>query len=240
MGYCAIHGNHKWDECSICASRERQEENAHKIIEGIQESIQANQDALRDQVYQTNNPGDYTCPECGYITLRRNAKRCPKCQGTVSREHWVKLEAQEENKRKLTEQKKLADQLKAQQEWERTAPERKLAELEKNRADRFSAARSETILYFGYLLPAFSVLTSYVFWQTKNRFDVIELISSLIAALLPFANWLFVVSSLKKTSEDPMVGILWNSLTVWAVIGVVGILVYWVYWPRWFLPKNKN
>lgn len=34
------------------------------------------------------NPGDYTCPECLYITLKRGASRCPACQAAIGQDYW--------------------------------------------------------------------------------------------------------------------------------------------------------
>jgi rubrerythrin len=75
------------------------------------------------------NPGDYECPNCGYITLKRGRPRCPTCQGTVSPEFWPAIYDAE---RKIAERRKAEELLKAE-EWERTRPERERQAAEARR-----------------------------------------------------------------------------------------------------------
>ncbi|MEO7044969.1 MAG: hypothetical protein ABI091_06645 [Ferruginibacter sp.] len=70
--------------------------------------------------YRADNPGDYECPHCFYGTLRRNATRCPKCQGVINSNYWAniqRIEAQKREKERLKEE-----------ELERTRPAREAAQ----------------------------------------------------------------------------------------------------------------
>lgn len=82
--------------------------------------LQQQLEAEEKSHYNSQNPGEFECPNCLYITLKRNASRCPKCQGTVYQNYWEGIyqhEALEAEKRRL-----------ADEERERTRPAREAAE----------------------------------------------------------------------------------------------------------------
>src|SRR6266498_149447 len=139
---CHIHGSFRADYPDSCPSCDL----AEFEREDRAEAREAN------ETYKRNNPGDYTCPNCLYITLKSGASRCPKCQGTVGADYWVRVRAGEKAKaladqeRERTrkaeeaaeEARKRAIEAKAAAEWERRAPEREAAA-------RAAAAREEQL-----------------------------------------------------------------------------------------------
>src|ERR1700741_4132999 len=78
LRYCHIHGSFRADYPDSCPSCDLDEFER----EDRAEPREAN------ETYKRNNPGDYTCPNCLYITLKSGASRCPKCQGTVDADYW--------------------------------------------------------------------------------------------------------------------------------------------------------
>ena len=72
LNFCHIHGAHS----------------------GLYTCPRCEKEYLREQ-YDRENPGEYGCPHCRYITLRYRATRCPSCQGEVERYFWDDLDARE-------------------------------------------------------------------------------------------------------------------------------------------------
>ena len=56
-------------------------------------------DALRESDERRANPGDYECPHCRYISLKRYATRCPLCRESPDSEYWNRVEKREERER---------------------------------------------------------------------------------------------------------------------------------------------
>lgn len=56
-------------------------------------------DQLRESDHERANPGEYECPHCRYVSLKRNASRCPLCHGIIDDRHWVALSAAEQRTR---------------------------------------------------------------------------------------------------------------------------------------------
>lgn len=115
MTRCYRHGiDHSGYECPRCEAEQRAEEANRRASERHEESLrhaerlaeearyeedriaQLHADAVRDVAYRTANPGDYQCPHCRFDTLRKNASRCPRCQGTVDKSYWDKVRRYEE------------------------------------------------------------------------------------------------------------------------------------------------
>ena len=76
--YCATHDIHYNHDCPKCLAAERHWE----LLNQGQESD-----------YRRANPGDFECPHCKYISLKRGAARCPHCRGHIRSDDWIKLEA---------------------------------------------------------------------------------------------------------------------------------------------------
>lgn len=116
-------------------NRQHDEELRHKELVRLREQ----------EIYRRQNPGDYECPHCKYISVKSGASRCPLCQGEVGSEYWAAVRVREkaEAERKLAEaqaaserqrvaaqaaveRKKALDEA-AAAEYLRTAPERAAA-----------------------------------------------------------------------------------------------------------------
>jgi hypothetical protein len=90
--------------------------------------------------YTRDNPGEYKCPNCLYITLRSGAMRCPKCQGSVDAGYWNRVEANA----KAAEERLRIKEAEAKAEWQRSAPAREAAAREAaERAEQQRAERDE-------------------------------------------------------------------------------------------------
>lgn len=68
----------------------RQAEREEDEARWEQEREDAEERAEQDR-YHAANPGDYECPSCLFQTLKRNAKRCPKCHDDVPAKYWTDL-----------------------------------------------------------------------------------------------------------------------------------------------------
>lgn len=85
MSYCDQHGiNYSGHICPHCIEEQRHED----VLETV-----AN--AARWSEYKHANPGDYECPHCKYITLKRDATRCPRCHGDIDINYWQTILAKE-------------------------------------------------------------------------------------------------------------------------------------------------
>jgi hypothetical protein len=81
MSYCRVHGSFSDSEdgCPACrAAEERAEADRAATLEQISELA-----------WRTRNPGEFECPHCKYIALKRQASRCPLCHGTIDSHYWV-------------------------------------------------------------------------------------------------------------------------------------------------------
>lgn len=107
-GYCSIHGRFADDRgygCRRCQNVESERvEGAARLEEAIR----------RAQLFEAN-PGEYGCPECRFITLRRGASRCPKCHASVPSGYWTPIfEREEREAAEEKQRRKLADAADAQ------------------------------------------------------------------------------------------------------------------------------
>jgi ribosomal protein L37AE/L43A len=113
--YCRIHGEYSdwYHGCPDCReAEERAEKRAREAEEREEERAQEAEERAREAEYRYANPGDYKCPACKYITLKRGASACPKCRHIVAQRYWddvAKAEA------------------KAAEEWKRAEPQRRAA-----------------------------------------------------------------------------------------------------------------
>ena len=138
IDYPALH------ECPECRADEAAE-SRRRVIEQQEE---AREDRLREEerqrdryqetvrlrereIYKRHNPGDYTCPECLYITLKRSASRCPACHAAITQDYWTRmfeverLQAEEKARlEKLAVEEKARQDALAAEEWAKGEPER--------------------------------------------------------------------------------------------------------------------
>ncbi len=95
--------------------RDAQEEEAQRRADQLEELELQRQEDLdeaeeraderaRQIAYKNSNPGDFECPSCFYVTLRRKASRCPECHGEVHRSYWERIEAREMEQRRQHEE----------------------------------------------------------------------------------------------------------------------------------------
>jgi cation transport ATPase len=119
MAYCPIHGY--LGEGGTCDQCVRDREEAEEAAEARAEKAA---ELAAEQTFLINNPGDYKCPHCLLKSLKRDARRCPKCHGEIG--PWDEVYAKE------------AEALKKQEEA-RTQKERERRQQEEIRKERESA-----------------------------------------------------------------------------------------------------
>src|SRR3989442_1350390 len=85
MSYCHVHGREYEyrDGCPEC--RDDREE----AFESQEQARIETAERFADLERSIRNPGDYECPHCLYVSLKRDASRCPTCHANIDREHWV-------------------------------------------------------------------------------------------------------------------------------------------------------
>lgn len=104
MPYCQIHGSYSGDSgCWECQSAEKHLEEAANERAVSAARLAAKLSA--GHTYKINNPGDFECPYCLLISLKRGARRCPKCQHDVETSYWQKVKEREVSTQDLKEKK---------------------------------------------------------------------------------------------------------------------------------------
>jgi len=111
-----------------------------------------------DAAYEAQNPGDYECPCCFFITLRSGASRCPKCQGSISGEYWNKIYEQEAVEEKIAQEKF--------QEWERLEPFRDAEEAREKWVTAKDEVATNWLLFTGIFLTGILVFGLYRLFYT--------------------------------------------------------------------------
>src|SRR5262249_44780340 len=96
--YCSTHGiDYSSHECPRCEAEQRHRELLDAQDAASRQATEQHEERLRaieDANYRRANPGDYQCPNCGYITLRLDFDRCPLCHGSVKAkdpEYWNRV-----------------------------------------------------------------------------------------------------------------------------------------------------
>lgn len=124
-----------------------------------------------DRAYQANNPGDFECPYCLLVSLKRYARRCPICRGDVPQSYWQRVAESEEAKRQRNEEmrRRAEDERKrkeaAHQAWIQS-PEyaANLKELQRNAAAK--KRRHITAIAIAISVPLL-LLISAILWVHK-------------------------------------------------------------------------
>lgn len=207
MKHCGWHDiNYSGRECPRCVADERHLD----VLDQAQERAEVTARAIEESDYRRANPGDYKCPSCFYVTLKRGALRCPMCRGDVPGDHWAKVFAAEEAKAELKRAREAAEAA----EWARNAPAREAAaraaaaaKEAKEKSDRNAEnarrkakrnaelGRGFLVFYFAYLFPAL-VLGVGTIWRSLKNGESVLLGWTLMTTLVPFLNWLALVSIL--------------------------------------------
>lgn len=144
--YCGRHSIHyAGSSCPRCDADERHRE----LLNSTEASAAETLDAMRDSDYRRANPGDYACPHCKYVSLKREASRCPLCHGEVGSQYWSEVRAAEnaENERRRAIAEAAANAAAA--EYIRTAPQRAAAEAEALRIKQRAKNISSVMNVFG-------------------------------------------------------------------------------------------
>ena len=153
--YCGRHSIHyPGRTCPRCDAEERHRE----ILNATEESIAETAHAMRESDYRQANPGDYQCPHCMYLSLRRGASRCPLCHGDVGSEYWNSVRASEaaaEERQRAMAAATAAAATAAKAEYDRAAPERAAAARRKEQEHVSAASMSG---FWGGLLGAIAGL----------------------------------------------------------------------------------
>lgn len=173
LRHCHIHGSFRADYPDSCPSCQLDEFVRDDRAEASAKAREAS------ETYKRNNPGDYTCPNCLYVTLRSGASRCPKCQGTVNADYWVRVRADEkatalaDQERKAEEaaeqaRRRLAE-AEAAADWVRRAPEREAA-ARANAAEalRQRRAKAAAKVFWGLMIPVSWFVGGYAGWAIAH------------------------------------------------------------------------
>lgn len=197
----------------------------------------------RRKEYKRDNPGDYECPACLYITLLRGASRCPHCQATVPSNYWPPIYEQE---RIEAEERERQERL-AAEEWARGEPERRrkakaeaeerehAEQLERENREQSERLETETVtrlsrsksfaqFYFGYLLPISCLLTGLLIGYLKHpeRFGPAdEPVWAAIFLFSPVLNWLLFLGLLFGANDANDRLLAWILLFMWSFVGGV-------------------
>lgn len=131
MSYCRVHDGlyYKYEDgCPKC--RDDAEQAASDRSEIIGELARSRED-IANAAFYFANPGDYNCPSCKFLTLKKGASRCPRCQADPGLQYWAEVETKEREYRAEVERKKQDERLRAMaaekaaaEEWERGREER--------------------------------------------------------------------------------------------------------------------
>lgn len=134
---------------------EREEERAREAEYREEEREQARQDAAEERAeraaeeaneraYRLNNPGDHECPYCMLVSLKRGARRCPKCQHDIGPGDWAAVDEKERIQQLAAEQKRVAEeQARREAERQRQEAERQRKEVEQREAAEAAKRREE-------------------------------------------------------------------------------------------------
>jgi hypothetical protein len=185
--YCSYHSiYYSGDTCPRCSAEERHEQ--------ILEIARDTESAIREAAYERANPGEYECPHCKYLSLKRAASRCPLCQGQVERAYWDEVRAAEiaeaDRRRAAAEARALEDA--------RTAPARAAAALVA-RKKQFVETWSRYALVspvYGYVIGGpggctgrwmFGDISEENFWYANSALVTLGPLCALVAPLLVVA-----------------------------------------------------
>jgi len=111
MAYCPIHGYlGEGGTCDQCVRDREEAEEAAEARAGKAAELAA------EQTFLINNPGDYKCPHCLLKSLKRGARRCPKCHGEIG--PWDEVYAREAEALKKQEEARTQKERERQQQEE--------------------------------------------------------------------------------------------------------------------------
>lgn len=209
--------------------RERREEEALERDRERQEEQQQRHEELvelrREKIYKHSNPGDYQCPKCLFISLKRGASRCPRCQGDVAPDHWKpiyeaeRIEAEERARRaRLAAEEWARGEPERQRKAKTAAEERERAALAKQRAKNWKSCLQ---LYYGYLLPVLTLVSGafygYVSVRAPDMPKGWAIVVPLFLLLAPGLNWLVILGLLLSSENDKPLA--WAIFLAWGIGG---------------------
>ncbi len=150
--YCSEHGIDYNSVCPACV-RDQAEEDRQSILSSLSEQTEEVSERLDTLLYRQSNPGDYKCPECYFITLKKGAKRCPMCRSSISEEYWKQVAEKEEEARKRKaemeeKRRQAAEEQKRKVKEEEEEIVRGIREAEKERQRR----EEGVVVFFIFLL----------------------------------------------------------------------------------------
>ena len=145
---------------------EREEERRREQEEREEERHEENIRLREQEDFKRKNPGDYECPECLFITLKKGATRCPVCHAAIARDHWPpivereRLQAEETARReRLAAEEKSRQERLAAEEWAKGEPERqRLAKVAAEENERKKVAERHRELLNIVIVIGFVVL----------------------------------------------------------------------------------
>lgn len=119
---------------------------------------------LEEESFKKRNPGEFECPECLFITLKRGATRCPICHSMITQDYWVaayEAERQENERRAIEEQRQREkSELMAKVSAQRAEEYGRL--IEQDRINENIERRRRQVRQWWHVLVALLVYAAYV------------------------------------------------------------------------------
>jgi hypothetical protein len=104
MPYCQIHGGYDDYGCPDCKREEQEQHDARaeqaRMLEEQSESLRDIAISTEEAAFRAHNPGDFQCPSCMMISLKRGARRCPLCRSDITPSDWEDIDNKVEEARK--------------------------------------------------------------------------------------------------------------------------------------------
>jgi hypothetical protein len=220
MSYCRVHGEYSdlWESgCPECQRAEQRTRDAEAdAAEAARELAERVEELAAENTYRSNNPGDFECPYCLLISLKRGARRCPKCQHDIEGQYWDALRTRELEARKREEAAR-EEKRRAHEEWSRS-PEG-IAAMQGARLGKVGAS----LVIGGLLLNLTSGVLRRTIGDERGHYPGLEVVST-IEVLSGLAGFAFGVAALVKfVTGRPregvgkaVVAVLLGGLWVWA------------------------
>jgi len=227
---CSTHNVEYNNSCPECRHEEIAE-SQQNLVDGLSELLEARESAteeikecLEDLAYKQANPGDYRCPECLFITLKRNSRRCPKCLSNISGEYWKetfekeRIKAEQEAIRQKAAAEEAARLRKIQTETSRL---QKIKEKKEDGAVAYWLYWFPSLSLFGYCLMLISRYNGY-FSDGEEFLYILPL----AVCFIPLINWLAIaggiiayLGGMRDTPSHPEA--LFMSLAMFFLIGLM-------------------
>lgn len=227
----------EYSTCTLCSSIERErrediereEEARAERLEQLREDQERSKENAERIAEAKINPGEFSCPECLYRTLKYRAKRCPTCQASIGFEYWTLVDERKKAEAERAAERAKAEAKAAKEKWEREAPAREQAarEAAENQVRYAAEGRSTAFLkfFYAFLLPALCFLSAkfvragdfsaFVDSMQKNGFGM------LVLFCIPVLNWIMMIFFAFFSDNRGDRTLLFTTVICWGLVGLV-------------------